>query len=73
MRQTRDPPILRLLSGALDLAVAAEVETTILGLCGEGVSGIELNLSQLTFMDSSVFKRGCISLGAPVKPDLRID
>jgi anti-anti-sigma factor len=40
-------------SGELDLAVAAELETTVLGLCGEGVSGIELDLSQLTFMDSS--------------------
>lgn len=42
-----------LLSGELDLAVAAGLETTILGLCGEGVTGIELDLSQLTFMDSS--------------------
>jgi anti-anti-sigma factor len=42
-----------LLSGELDLAVAAELEMTILGLCGEGVSGIELDLRQLTFMDSS--------------------
>jgi len=42
-----------LLSGELDLAVVAELEATIRGLCGEGVSGIELDLSQLTFMDSS--------------------
>jgi len=41
------------LSGELDLAVAAGLEATIRGLCGEGVSGIELDLSQLTFMDSS--------------------
>ena len=42
-----------LLSGELDLAVAAGLEATIRDLCGEGVSGIELDLSQLTFMDSS--------------------
>jgi anti-anti-sigma factor len=42
-----------LLTGELDLAVAAELEATIRGLSGEGVSGIELDLSQLTFMDSS--------------------
>jgi anti-anti-sigma factor len=41
------------LNGELDLAVAAALETTILGLCGEGVTGIELDLSQLTFMDST--------------------
>ena len=41
------------LSGELDLAVAAGLEATIRGLCGEGVSGIELDLSQLAFMDSS--------------------
>ena len=41
------------LSGELDLAVAAGLETTLLGLCGEGVSGIELDLSRLTFMDST--------------------
>jgi anti-anti-sigma factor len=42
-----------LLSGELDLAVAAELETMVLGLCGEGVSAIELDLSRLTFMDST--------------------
>jgi anti-anti-sigma factor len=41
------------LSGELDLAVAAGLEATVLGLCREGVSGIELDLSQLTFMDSA--------------------
>jgi anti-anti-sigma factor len=41
------------LSGELDLAVAAGLEARILGVCGEGVSGIELDLSQLTFMDST--------------------
>lgn len=41
------------LSGELDLAVAAGLEARILGLCGEGVSGIELDLSRLTFMDST--------------------
>ena len=40
------------LSGELDLAAAAGLETTVLDLCGEGVSAIELDLSQLTFMDS---------------------
>lgn len=42
-----------LLSGELDLAVAAELEATVRGLGGAGVSGIELDLTQLTFMDSS--------------------
>jgi|GEM_PF-1080444 len=42
-----------LLSGELDFAVAAGPEATIRGLSGEGVSGIEPDLSQLTFMDSS--------------------
>lgn len=42
-----------LLSGELDLAVAAGLEAVILGLCGEGVSSVELDLSQLTFMDST--------------------
>jgi anti-anti-sigma factor len=41
------------LSGELDLAVAAGLEATVRGLCREGVSGIELDLSQLTFMDSA--------------------
>ncbi len=50
-----------LLSGELDLAVAAELEATILGLCGEGVSAIELDLSQLTFMDSTGLR---VMLGA---------
>jgi anti-sigma B factor antagonist len=49
----RDSRHTLLLSGELDLAVAAELETTILGLCGEGVSAIELDLSRLTFMDST--------------------
>ena len=42
-----------ILSGELDLAVAAGLETMVLGLCGEGVRGIELDLSRLTFMDST--------------------
>jgi anti-sigma B factor antagonist len=42
-----------LLSGELDLAVAAGLEATVLDLCGEGVSAIELELSKLTFMDST--------------------
>jgi len=42
-----------LLSGELDLAVAAGLETTILGLFVEGVSTVELDLSRLTFMDST--------------------
>jgi anti-sigma B factor antagonist len=42
-----------ILSGELDLAVAAGLEATILGLSGEGVSAVELDLSRLTFMDSS--------------------
>lgn len=41
------------LSGELDLAVAAGLEATIRDLCGPGVNGIELDLSRLTFMDSS--------------------
>jgi anti-sigma B factor antagonist len=41
------------LSGELDLAVAAGLEATIRGLCGEGVSAVQLDLSRLTFMDSS--------------------
>jgi anti-anti-sigma factor len=42
-----------LLSGELDLAVAAGLEATVLGLCGDGVSAVELDLSRLTFMDST--------------------
>jgi anti-anti-sigma factor len=42
-----------LLSGELDLAVAAELETIVLGLCGDGVRAVELDLSRLTFMDST--------------------
>jgi anti-anti-sigma factor len=41
------------LSGELDLAVAAGLEATIRGLCGEDGSSIALDLSQLTFMDST--------------------
>jgi anti-anti-sigma factor len=42
-----------LLSGELDLAVAAGLETVVLGLFVEGVSAVELDLSRLTFMDST--------------------
>ncbi|HEY3759119.1 MAG TPA: STAS domain-containing protein [Solirubrobacteraceae bacterium] len=41
------------LSGELDLAEAPGLETMITRLCGDGVKGISLDLSRLTFMDSS--------------------
>lgn len=41
------------LSGELDLAEATGLETMITRLCGEGLKGISLDLSRLTFMDSS--------------------
>jgi anti-anti-sigma factor len=52
-QSVRDGRHTLILSGELDLAVAAGLEATILGLCGEGVNAIELDLSQLTFMDST--------------------
>jgi anti-anti-sigma factor len=42
-----------LLRGELDLATAAGLESTVLGLFVEGVSAVELDLSRLTFMDST--------------------
>ena len=42
-----------LLRGELDLATAPGLETPVLGLCREGVSAVELDLSRLTFMDST--------------------
>jgi anti-sigma B factor antagonist len=42
-----------ILSGELDLATAAGLETTVLGLFVEGVNSVELDLSRLTFMDST--------------------
>lgn len=41
------------LSGELDLAEAMGLETMIRRLCGDGLKGISLDLSRLTFMDSS--------------------
>ena len=41
------------LSGELDLAEAAGLESMITRLCVEGLKGISLDLSRLTFMDSS--------------------
>jgi anti-sigma B factor antagonist len=41
------------LSGELDLAEAAGLESMITRLCGDGLKGISLDLSRLTFMDSS--------------------
>lgn len=41
------------LSGELDLATAPGLEAIITRLCGDGVNGISLDLSGLTFMDSS--------------------
>lgn len=41
------------LSGELDLAKAPGLEAVITRLCGDGVNGISLDLSGLTFMDSS--------------------
>jgi anti-sigma B factor antagonist len=40
------------LSGELDLASARDLETVILKICGNG-DGLVLDLSRLTFMDSS--------------------
>ncbi|MGA7705622.1 MAG: STAS domain-containing protein [Solirubrobacteraceae bacterium] len=42
-----------ILSGELDLAMAPGLEATITRLCRKGVKGISLDLSGLTFMDSS--------------------
>jgi anti-anti-sigma factor len=42
-----------LLSGELDLATAAGLESTVLGLFVKSVSAVELDLSRLTFMDST--------------------
>jgi anti-sigma B factor antagonist len=52
-QSVRDGRHTLLLIGELDLAVAAGLEATVLGLCGEGVSAVELDLSRLTFMDST--------------------
>jgi anti-sigma B factor antagonist len=41
------------LSGELDLAKAPALETMITRLCVTGVKGISLDLSRLTFIDSS--------------------
>jgi anti-sigma B factor antagonist len=41
------------LSGELDLANAPGLENMITRLCADGVNGISLDLSRLTFMDSS--------------------
>lgn len=41
------------LSGELDLAEATGLETIITQLCRDGLKGISLDLSRLTFMDSS--------------------
>lgn len=41
------------LSGELDLAEAGSLESMITRLCVEGLKGISLDLSRLTFMDSS--------------------
>jgi anti-anti-sigma factor len=40
------------LSGELDMAAAGELETVIVA-CAESASGLTLDLSQLTFMDST--------------------
>jgi anti-anti-sigma factor len=41
------------LSGELDIAPAADLEAMILRLCGDGASGIGIDLSRLTFMGST--------------------
>jgi anti-sigma B factor antagonist len=41
------------LSGELDVAEAPSLESMITRLCVEGLKGISLDLSRLTFMDSS--------------------
>ena len=41
------------LSGELDLAEAPGLESMITRMCGDGLKGISLDLSRLTFMDSS--------------------
>jgi anti-sigma B factor antagonist len=52
-QSVRDGRHTLLLSGELDLAVAAGLEATVLGLFVESVSAVELDLSRLTFMDST--------------------
>ncbi len=52
-RRVRDGRHELVLSGELDLAVAAGLQATVLGMCDEGVTGILLDLTQLTFMDST--------------------
>lgn len=41
------------LSGELDLVSARALEAMVLLLCSDGVSGVALDLSKLTFMDST--------------------
>lgn len=41
------------LSGELDIAEAESLESMITRLCSDGLKGISLDLSRLTFMDSS--------------------
>jgi anti-anti-sigma factor len=41
------------LAGELDIASAPILESTIASLCGNGTSAIVLDLSELTFMDST--------------------
>jgi anti-anti-sigma factor len=41
------------LTGELDIASAPILEATIASLCGNGTSAIVLDLSELTFMDST--------------------
>jgi anti-anti-sigma factor len=52
-QSVRDGRHTLLLSGELDLATVAGLETPVLDLCREGVSTVELDLSRLTFMDST--------------------
>ncbi|HWG08369.1 MAG TPA: STAS domain-containing protein [Solirubrobacteraceae bacterium] len=42
-----------LLSGELDMHGAIELEDAVLGLCQAGAVGIEINLRDVTFIDSS--------------------
>ena len=42
-----------ILSGELDIASAAILEDTVTSLCANGASAIVLDLSELTFMDST--------------------
>jgi len=41
------------LSGELDLVSSTALESMVLLLCGEGITGVALDLSKLTFMDST--------------------